>query len=637
MRDSRDGPQIDWIPTDEIGPRASGAPVLDILERGTCENMPTMRFRVLVPVIASVSMWSCGENPQRRADDFLKAYDSIVGGLYPVVAEANWKASTDVTELHVGERIGAGQSMAAFSGNPWVIESVKSLLEDEDRLADNTVRQLRSVLLSAAEYPGTIPEVVAERVKAEAEQGAILDSFEFCADSVNGSCREVVTPNEIDQILVESMNEPERRKIWEVSKQTGPALKEGIEALRDLRNQVAREMGYDSFFALQVADYGMTVDEMMTMMERFNEDLRPLYLQLHTWTKHELASRFGEEVPGLIPAHWIGNRWAQAWPGLSSGIDLNSLVKDKDAEWIVKQAEAFYTSMGMPALPATFYEKSDLYPLPPGSERKKNTHASAWHMDLERDVRSLMSVENYWRWFETSHHELGHIYYYLAYTSAGVPLTLRGGANRAFHEAIGDLIGIASRQPAYLKEIGLIPEDREIDEIAWLMDEALDQAVVFIPFSAGTMSFFEHDLYEENLPIDKFNERWWAHAGRFQGIAPPAPRDEAYCDACTKTHITDDPAQYYDYAMAFVIKYQLHTYIAKNILKQDPRNCNYYGSEEVGQFLWDLLSLGATRDWREVMVEATGEEVSTRAMLEYFEPLVDYLQAQNAGREIGWQ
>ena len=161
--------------------------------------------------------------------------------------------------------------------------------------------------------------------------------------------------------------------------------------------------------------------------------------------------------------------------------------------------------------------------------------------------------------------------------------------------------------------------------------------MVFIPFSAGTMSFFEHDLYEENLPIDKFNERWWAHAGQFQGIAPPEPRDEEYCDACTKTHVTDDPAQYYDYAMAFVIKYQLHMYIANNILKQDPRNCNYYGNEEVGQFLWDLLSLGATRDWREVLMETTGEEVSTKAMLEYFEPLVDYLEEQNAGRTIGWQ
>lgn len=580
---------------------------------------------------------ACSPSPQERADEFLHTYDNLVQKMYAITAEAYWKSATDVTELHVGERIGAEKAMAAFSGNPWVIDTVKALLADKDQLDDLTERQLRQVLLSAAEYPGTIPDVVADRVAEEAKQGAILDSFEFCADRSSGGCLEVVTPNQIDEVLVRSRDEAERRKIWEVAKQTGPALKQGIEGLRDLRNQVAQEMGYDSFFALQVDDYGMTVDEMMAMMERFNDDLRPLYEQLHTWTKHELAARYGEEPPDLIPAHWIGNRWAQAWPGLSSGIDLDSLVDEQDAEWIVKQAEAFYTSMGMPPLPQSFYEKSDLYPLARGAERKKNTHASAWHMDLENDVRSLMSVENNWRWFETSHHELGHIYYYLAYTGADVPLTLRGGANRAFHEAVGDLIGIAARQPAYLKEIGLLDENAEIDEIAWLLDEALDQAVVFIPFSAGTMSFFEHDLYEDDLPVNDFNKRWWAHAGRFQGIAPPSPRGEEFCDACTKTHITDDPAQYYDYAMAFVIKYQLHTYIAKNILNQDPRNCNYYGNEDVGKFLWDLLRLGATRDWREVLKEKTGSEVSTKAMLEYFEPLVAFLEEQNSGREIGWQ
>ncbi len=579
----------------------------------------------------------CGRPPQERADEFLETYDTVIQKMYKITAEAYWKSATDVTEMHVGERIGAEKVMGAFSGNPWIIETVKGLLEEKESLDDLTVRQLQSVLLSAAEHPGTIPDVVEARVTEEAKQGAILDSFEFCADPADGECRQVVTPNQIDEVLVTSRDEAERRKTWEVSKQTGPALKEGIDRLRDLRNEVATEMGYDSFFALQVADYGMTVDEMMAMMEQFNEDLRPLYEQLHTWTKYELASRYGQQPPDLIPAHWIGNRWAQAWPGLSEGVDLDSLVEDKEPEWIVKQAEAFYTSMGMPPLPESFYSKSDLYPLGPDAERKKNTHASAWHMDLENDVRSLMSVENNWRWFETSHHELGHIYYYLAYTSADVPLTLRGGANRAFHEAVGDLIGIAARQPAYLKEIGLLDKDAEIDKTAWLLDEALDQAVVFIPFSAGTMSFFEHDLYEEALPIDEFNQRWWEHAGQFQGIAPPAPRGEEFCDACTKTHITDDPAQYYDYAMAFVIKYQLHTYIAKNILQQDPRDCNYYGNEEVGKFLWELLSLGATRDWREVMLEKTGSAVSTKAMLEYFEPLVSYLEEQNAGRKIGWQ
>lgn len=591
-----------------------------------------------LPSLAATTLFlaGCAPNPQELADEFLETYSGLTQRLYAIAAEANWKSATDVTEQHVGERIGAEQAMAAFTGSPWAIETARGLLARPARLDDLSARQLRKVLLFAAEYPGTIPEVVAARVAAEARQSAALDSFEFCADRGPDGCREVVTPNGIDRILVESRDEAERRQAWEVSKQVGPVLKQGVAELRDLRNQVAREMGYDSFFALQVADYDMTVPEMMEMMESFVEDLKPLYEQLHAWVRRELAQRYGRDAPERIPAHWIGNRWAQAWPGLSRGIDLDSLLESKEPTWIVEQAETFYTSMGLPPLPDSFYEKSDLYPLPAGAPRKKNTHASAWHLDLERDVRSLMSVENNWRWFETSHHELGHVYYYLAYAEAEVPLMLRGGANRAFHEAIGDLIGIAARQPAYLKEIGLLEPDAEIDEIAWLLDEALDQAVVFIPFSAGTMSFFERDLYEENLSADEFNRRWWEYAGRFQGIEPPSPRGDEYCDACTKTHISDDPGQYYDYAMAFVIKYQLHTHIAKNILGQDPRNCNYYGNREVGEFLWELLRLGATRDWREVLREKTGEEVSTEAMLEYFKPLVEHLRERNAGHPVGW-
>jgi peptidyl-dipeptidase A len=243
-----------------------------------------------------------------------------------------------------------------------------------------------------------------------------------------------------------------------------------------------------------------------------------------------------------------------------------------------------------------------------------------------------MSVEPNHRWFETSHHELGHIYYYLAYTRPEVPLLLREGANRAFHEAVGDLIGIAAGQVPYLKQVGILPADREVNQIDWLLNEALD-AVVFLPFAAGTMTFWEHDLYEKNLPPGEFNRRWWEYVARFQGVAPPEPRGEEFCDAATKTHISDDPAQYYDYAMAFVIKYQLHDYIARNILKQDPRRCNYYGNKEVGKFLWDLLRLGATRDWRQVMREKTGEQLSTRAMRQYFQPLEAHLEKENAGRQ----
>ncbi len=564
-------------------------------------------------------------------------YNSIAQKIYAVASEASWKAYTDVTEQHIGERIAADRAFGAFAGSNYVIEETKALLDRKAELDDLTSRQLEKILLSAAQYPGTIPDVVNRRIEQEAKQSAVLDTFTYCVDKRGEDCRKTVTPNEIDNTLRNSRDLTERKRTWELSKQVGPPLKPGLVQLRNLRNQVAQEMGYDSFFALQVADYGMKVDEMMAMMERFLADLKPLYEQLHCWTKYELAERYGQAPPKRIPAHWIGNRWAQAWPGLTQAADLDPLFKDKSPEWIVEQGERFYTSLGMRSLPESFWEKSDLYQLPPEATRKKNTHASAWHLDLAEDVRSLMSIEANYRWFQTSHHELGHVYYFMAYSNPDVPMTLREGANRAFHEAVGDLIGIAARQPAYLRQIGLLPEDQQIDEIQWLLDEALNEAVAFIPFSAGTMSSFEHDLYEENLSPDEFNSRWWEYVGRFQGIEPPDARGEENCDACTKTHISNDPAQYYDYAIAFVLKYQLHTYIAKNILKQDPRNCNYYGNEEVGRFLSEILRLGATRDWREVIKEKTGEEVSTRAMLEYFAPLTDYLQKENAGRDVSWE
>lgn len=362
-----------------------------------------------------------------------------------------------------------------------------------------------------------------------------------------------------------------------------------------------------------------------------------MYEQLHCWTKYKLAERYHQPPPKMIPADWLGNRWSQSWPGIVEGVNLNPYFKDQTPEWIVKQAERFYVSLGMRVLPESFWKKSDLYELPPDSKRKKNTHASAWHMDLNQDVRSLMSVRPDFEWFQTTHHELGHIYYYLAYSIPAVPYVLRGGANRAFHEGIGDLIGMAASQPAYLKEIGVMPKDTKVDQMQWLLNEALLDPIVFLPWSAGVMTSWEYDFYEKNLPADQMNKRWWEYAAKFQGVAPPEPRGEEFCDAATKTHINDDPASYYDYAIARVVRYQLHDYIARNILKQDPHNCNYYGNKEVGKYLQDTLKLGETRDWREVIKEKTGEELSTRAMLEYFKPLMTYLQQENKGRSVSWE
>ena len=596
-----------------------------------------MTFAFIMPLIFSLAATSQElPDPQRKAIEFLTMYNTVYQKLYTVANNAEWKASTDVTEQHTGERIGADQALAVFQGSTYVIDQCRSLLAYKDQLDKLTVRELEAILLTAAHSPGTIPDVVSERVAAEANQSAILDGFRFCDERRGDSCVKLITPNQIEDVLASSTDLEQRKHAWEVSKQTGPALKPGLVKLQSLRNRMGKEMGYTSLFSLEVADYRMTVPEMMELMDRTIQDIKPLYQQLHYWAKVKLAKKFKQPVPDEIPAHWIGNRWSQSWPGIVEGIDLDHLFKDKKPEWVIQQAERFYVSLGMPSLPQTFWEKSDLYELPPDSPRKKNTHASAWHMDLDKDVRSLMSVKPNFDWFMTTHHELGHIYYYLAYSNPDVPIVLRAGANRAFHEAIGDLIAIAARQIPYLKEIGVMPKDMQIDQTQWLLSEALDNAIVFIPWSAGTMTHWEHDFYEDSLPPAEYNQRWWKYVSEFQGVEPPEPRGEEYCDPATKTHINDDPAQYYDYTLAFLIKYQLHNYIAKNILHQDPHNCSYYGNKEVGKWLLDLLKLGATRDWREVIKEKTGEEISARGMLEYFKPVMEYLQKENNGSNVEW-
>jgi peptidyl-dipeptidase A len=212
---------------------------------------------------------------------------------------------------------------------------------------------------------------------------------------------------------------------------------------------------------------------------------------------------------------------------------------------------------------------------------------------------------------------------------------LREGASPAFHEAMAETLATPTIQLPYLRQIGVVPPAMQFDQTQWLLNSALDQ-VVFFPWSAGVMAAWEHDFYEGNLATNELNQRWWQYVEKFQGIAPPEPRGEEFCDAATKTHINDDPAQYYKYAIAFAIKYHLHRHIATKLLHQDPRNCNFYGNKEVGAFLYNLMKVGATRDWRQLIREATGEELSAQAMLEYYAPVMKYLQEQNKGREVGW-
>src|SRR5208283_1927561 len=369
---------------------------------------------------------------EREARAFLATMTGLLQPLNTVANQAAWTAATEVSPEHTAARASTEKAAAAAIGSKLVIERTGALLAKPSELSDLTLRQLRKLQLAAAENPGTIPEVVSQRIEAEARQSAVLDGYTFCLQPVaGGKCGRPTSANEIDQILRHSRVLADRERAWLASKEIGRPLKPGLVELQALRNQIARAMGYPSFVGLQVADYGMTIDEMMALMDATLEASKPLFDGLHCLAKHALADRYGKSVPRLIPAHWLGNRWAQEWPGLVEGTSLDPLFKGKSPEFIVRTAEDFYVSLGFPRLPETFWKKSDLFPVPPNSPRKKNAHATAWHIDGESDVRSLMSVEPNAQWFGTAHHELGHIYYYLAYATPEVPYLLRAGANRA--------------------------------------------------------------------------------------------------------------------------------------------------------------------------------------------------------------
>src|SRR5438045_5135085 len=323
---------------------------------------------------------------QERADRFLKLANAGYQALYRVNNEAQWLAVTDVTPEHDAAVAATGKAYAAFNGNRAIITEARDLLAHEKELTPLSVRQLKQLLLNAAEGPMTNPDLVAKRVEAETKQSSILNSFEF---KLNG---EKITANEIDRKLEKSTDLTERKAVWEASKKSGPALKSNLVLLRDLRNGVAKEMKYPDYFSLQVANYGMTTDEMIKMLDGWMATLRPLYLQLHTWAKYKLAEKYHEPVPKKIPAHWINNRWSQEWGGLVEAANIDKYFEGRQPSWIIKTAEHFYTGLGFPPLPDSFWEKSDLFPVPVGDKRKKNTHASCWHVDLENDIRSLQTI-----------------------------------------------------------------------------------------------------------------------------------------------------------------------------------------------------------------------------------------------------
>lgn len=587
---------------------------------------------IAISIAACAPKEKVADNSKVQADaqKYLDNYNAEYQKLYYASAEGQWVLNTKIIEGDTTASHNAAiadEAYAKYTGSTANIDSAKKYLAIKDKLTPLQAKQFEAILFMAGNNPETAGDAVKKRIDATNKQVELLYGYKYM---LNGK---QVSTNDLDKILRDETDVKKRQSAWEASKEVGTTLKDGLAELRNQRNACVQPLGYSDFFAYQVSEYGMTTQEMRDLTQSLIQDVWPLYRELHTWARYELAAKYKQPVPDYIPAHWLPNRWGQDWTAMVNveGLNIDPVLAEKGDKLVMETGEEFWVSMGFPELPQSFWDKSSLYPLPENAGYNKNNHASAWHMDLGADVRSLMSVEANTEWWSTVLHELGHIYYYIEYSNPDVPMVLRGGANRGFHEAFGSMIGLASLQKPLLESQGLIPAGVQSNDTLKMLSEALD-FIVHIPWGSGVMTEFEYELYANNLPKDQYNAKWWELVKKYQGIVPPTDRGEMYCDAATKTHINDDAAQYYDYSISNVLLFQFHVYIANNILKQPPTATNYWGSKETGDFLRGVMKTGATEDWRDAMQTSIGSPMSAKPMVDYFAPLMEYLKKVNAGR-----
>ncbi len=596
-----------------------------------------MRISYLLPLCCLAFFLSCNNKEKRstaiqeQAQTYLDAYNKKYQELFTASSLGQWKLNTRIVKgdtLSEHEAGVADKELAQFQGSNANIDSAKKYLALKDQLTPLQLRQFEVILFYAGANPEAAGNIVDRRIKANNNQTSLLYGFKYAIDG------RPVNTTIIDSILENSNDLSKRLSAWEASKEVGKTLRTGLDSLQYLRNASVTPLGFTDFFDYTSHGYGMTGDEMLQLTHSFIKDVWPLYRELHTWARYELAARYHQPVPDYIPAHWLFDRWGQDWASLVQieGLSIDSVLKQHGSEWIAKQGEQFYQSLGFDALPVSFWKNSSLYPVPPDSPFTKNNHASAWHVDLDKDVRSLQSIVPTTDYWSTVMHEFGHIYYYQSYSNPNVPYLLRDGANSGFHEAFGSMIGMASLQKPFLEARDLIKKGLVTNDTMQLLQEAL-KYIVIVPWGSGVMTEFEYNLYHKNLPSSQYNKLWWELVKKYQGIVPPTERGESYCDAATKTHINDAPAYYYNYTVANVLQFQFHQYIAENILHQDPHATNYWGNKQVGDFLKKVMSPGSSIPWRQNLKDNLHSDISATSLTNYFKLLMPYLKRLNSGRK----
>jgi len=587
---------------------------------------------------AGLMLMSCTDNPNSpsgsatkdEAEKFLADAEKRLLDLNVKAGRADWVKSTFITD---------DTEALAADANDNLIAATTELAEQARRyenvdLSPDSKRKLKLLKLSLTLPAPKDPKERNELTKIAASMEGEYGKGKYCPDGENGKC---LSLPDLEQIMANSRDPEELKKAWVGWHQISIPMRKEYVRFVELSNKGASEMGFKDTGAMWRSKYDMEPDAFAAEMERLWQQVKPLYDSLYTYTRRKLSEKYGPTVVPLdkpIPAHLLGNMWAQGWANIypllaptdaDRGYDLTQILKARntDPKQMVRYGEGFFTSVGFDPLPPSFWERSMLVK---PADREVVCHASAWDLDYEKDVRLKMCISITEEDFSVVHHELGHNYYQMAYS--GKPFLFRESANDAFHEAIGDTIAL-SVTPPYLKRLGLIdkvPDPRA--DIGFLLNRALDK-VAFLPFGY-LVDQWRWKVFSGEVKPENYNQAWWDLREKYQGIVPPVPRSEQDFDPGAKYHVPAN-TPYARYFLAAILQFQFHRALCREAGFTGPLyQCSIYNNKKAGEKLKAMLAMGASEPWPAALKAMTGEDkMDATAIIDYFAPLKSWLDEQN--------
>ncbi len=494
------------------------------------------------------------------------------------------------------------------------------------------------------------PKEAEELTRLVASMESVYGSGKYCPPGMTAVPAGAAPPGKdcldiekVSEILAENRDPKRLREVWEGWHTISVPMKKDYVRFAELSNKGAEVLGFKDTGAMWRDKYDMPADAFAKDLDRLWEQLRPLYLSLHTYTRTRLREKYGNAVPenGPLPAHLLGNLWQQDWSniydlvapaGEKQAFSLTENLKAKKIEPLemVRIGERFFSSLGFAPLPKTFWERS-MFVKP--RDREVVCHPSAWDVDSADDLRIKMCIDATAEDFSTIHHELGHNYYQRAYNT--LPTISRDSANDGFHEALGDVLAL-SVTPEYLVQIGLLDRVPEASADTGLLLRGALERLAFLPFGL-LVDQWRWQVFSGQIAPAGYNQAWWDLKLKYQGVAPPSSRGEEFFDAGAKYHVPAN-TPYTRYFLAQILQFQFHRALAKTSGCTTPlHRCSIYGNKEAGKRMQAMMELGASRPWPDALEALTGQrQMDASAMAEYFEPLKKWLDEQNRGKKTGW-